>query len=98
MKPDTELDRLFSAARAAGPDTSRVEAGLETRVLARIRADRVRRPWYAVAWRLVPLFTAATLAIGAWYVVSVPDSSADMNSLITAEYGDTLAQNFLNGD
>jgi len=97
MRPDERLDRIFKEARGAVPDTSRVETGLETRVLARVREIKGRRPWYSLAWRLVPLFTAVTVALGIWYYASAPDPSADMRAAITAEYEDTLSLNILNG-
>ncbi len=100
MKPDERLDRIFEAARGASPDIGRVEVGLEVRVLARVREARSERsrPWSAWTWRLVPLFTAATLAVGLWYYVSTPDNPTDMRSVITAEYSEYLAQNFTTGE
>ena len=94
---DGRLDRIFRAAGAVSLDVSRVEAGFETRVLARIRGLRERRPWFAAAWRLVPLFTAIAIALGAWYYVTAPAPSSDMRSVITAEYENSLALNYLTG-
>ncbi len=56
---DKTLDALFSAARAALPDTARAEFGFETRLAARIRDaalcdvqqyswPRVRHQWEAI--------------------------------------------------
>ena len=64
---DNELDKVFGAARKARPDTARVEYGFETRLLARIRAERERAtPWFVFAWRLMPAFAAVVVAIGVW--------------------------------
>jgi hypothetical protein len=61
------IDRLFQAARSAKPDTARVEYGFETRLLAELRADRRRpAPWFAFAWKLVPVFVAVVVVIGVW--------------------------------
>ena len=65
MTPDDQLDRLFSAAREDVADTSRAEYAFETRVLARLRAER-GGSWLAWAWRLCPYFAALALAAGAW--------------------------------
>lgn len=62
-----KLDRLFRAARAVPPDTARIEFGFETRLLARLRADRaLPAPWFAAAWQFVPVFAAIVVAVGVW--------------------------------
>jgi hypothetical protein len=65
MKPDP-LDALFRAVREDAPDTSRAEYGFETRVLARIRAER-RTSWQGWAWRLCPFFASIAVLAGAWF-------------------------------
>jgi hypothetical protein len=101
MKPDRDngLDRLFEKARTVNPDVFGVEAGLETRVLARIRAERERRvgilDW---SWRLVPAFSAIVVALGVWYYASIPSYSVDMHTAFAADYEDTLALNLINGE
>ena len=70
---DEELNRLFQAARQHTPDTARAEYAFETRLLARLRAERARPaawPWAAVAARLLPVFAAIVLALGAWNLAS----------------------------
>ena len=37
--PDRQLDALFALARERRPDTSDVEFGFETRLMARVRAQ-----------------------------------------------------------
>lgn len=100
MKPDVKdgLDRLFSTARAIPPDISGVETAFETRVLARVRAVRTHVPIFYWAWRLVPVFTAVVIALGAWYYASIPSYGVDMHSAFTADYEETLALNFIGGD
>jgi hypothetical protein len=66
-KSDHNLERLFSAARAAEPDTTRHQWGFETRVLARIREERTLvTSMFSWAWRLCPFFAALALAAGLW--------------------------------
>lgn len=60
-------DKLFKAARATKPDTSRVEYGFETRLLARLRTERSQPvAWFAWTWKLMPVFAAVVLALGIW--------------------------------
>ena len=65
MNPDP-LTTLFRTVCADAPDTSRAEFGFETRVMARIRAER-STSWQGWAWRLCPFFTALAVATGAWF-------------------------------
>ena len=65
---DDQLDDFFRKARATKPDTSRIEFGFETRLLARIRVER--DSWSAWSWRLCPLFAALVVALGLWSWVS----------------------------
>ncbi|MGA2193098.1 MAG: hypothetical protein ABSG42_06955 [Nitrospirota bacterium] len=93
------LAGFFAAARAHGDENpqraARVAESLETRVLARIRAERERPPFFALAWRFVPIFMAAVVALGAWYYATVPEQpKTDMRTAITSVYEDSLALNF----
>jgi hypothetical protein len=63
--PEKILETLFSAARAAQPETSRVEFGFETRFAARLR-EETRSSLAAWAWKLCPFFAALALAVGWW--------------------------------
>jgi hypothetical protein len=66
---DSRLDALFAQARARRPDTSRAEYGFETRLLARLRAERETSSiWATVSWRLAPLFAACVMALAVWQV------------------------------
>ena len=56
------LDKLFQAARADKPATARAEYGFETRLMARLRAERSR----PVTWRLLPAFAAIVIVLGVW--------------------------------
>jgi hypothetical protein len=83
MNGNDQLDRLFAAARQSKPDTARVEYGFETRLLARLRAQREQPAlWAAWTWRLVPAFAAVVLALGVW------NYAAPVETDLTALAGD----------
>ena len=65
-----KLDQLFQAARATRPDTARVEFGFETRLRARLLTEPP--PWFMFAWKLLPIFAAVVLVLGAWNYASAP--------------------------
>jgi hypothetical protein len=78
MKSDERLDRLFAAAREHQPDSSVLEYGFETRVLARIREER-SGAWFSWAWRMCPYFAALAAAAGAWaylHADGMPDTES----------------------
>lgn len=62
---DPMLDRLFEAARAEAPDTSRAEFAFETRLMGRLR-DEQSSSVFAWAWKLAPFFAAVVIAVGLW--------------------------------
>ena len=83
------LDNLFAAARQSKPDTARAEFGFETRLLARLRAEREQvAPWFAWTWRLAPVFAAVVLALGIWNYVALDADSSDWHGVITAGHED----------
>lgn len=64
---DHHLDALFAAARQDSPDTSRVEWGFETRVMARLREEGSPfAPVVTWAWRLCPFFAVLAVASVLW--------------------------------
>jgi hypothetical protein len=72
------LDEVFRAARQAPTDTARLEFGFETRLLARLRAERTTAlPWAEMVWRLVPVFAAVVVALGVWAHASAPLTTLD---------------------
>lgn len=91
------LDKLFKAARQAPVDTARVEFGFETRLLARLRADRSAvTPWYSFAWKLSPVFAAIVLALGVWnFVVTQP---SDLHAAIAGRSDEAVMMGYLVGD
>ncbi len=67
---DDALDALFATARARRPDTARAEFGFETRLLARLAAERNEQPGWrdftTWCWRLLPGFAVVTLVFALW--------------------------------
>jgi len=80
--PEEILQSLFSAARAAQPDTSRLEFGFETRFGARLR-EETRGSLGTWAWKLCPFFAAIALAAG-WWNYSNLRSDADAQIVVEA--------------
>ena len=81
---DDHLNEMLRAARDARPDTSRVEFGFETRLMARIRGERAAKadvPLFSWAWRLCPAFAAVTVALGVWTWFSPPDFTNHLTQL-----------------
>ena len=71
------LEQLFQAGRALPTETARVEFGFETRLMARLRTESV--PGFGYAWKLLPVFAAIVILLGAWNYVSEPlDLSATL--------------------
>ncbi|HUJ72714.1 MAG TPA: hypothetical protein VLZ30_10745 [Verrucomicrobiae bacterium] len=96
---DEELNQLFRSARAHRPDTSRAEYGFETRLLARLRADREQpAPWYAFTWRLMPAFAAVVVAIGVWTVMEWGAGSNNLQTAIASDYDENTLAAYLTGD
>ena len=93
---DEKLDKLFAAARGAKPDTARAEYGFETRLTARLRAEREQAaPWYAFAWKLIPAFAAVVLALGVWTFID--SSTGDLQSAIVGDHDETALAAIFSG-
>ncbi len=83
--PQDPLARLIRAARENSEDdseTTRLEFGFETRVLARIREER-GTSWLAWAAKLCPFAAALALLAGAWSYAHW-DDSPDGESVVDA--------------
>jgi len=64
---DPQLDSLFAQARARRANTSAIEYGFETRVMARLRAEKQPGSiWAMVSWRMMPFFAACVLGLVVW--------------------------------
>lgn len=93
---DEELDFLFGRARQASPDISEVERNFETRVMARIRESR--EPWYALAWRLAPVFLALTLLLAGWSFFYSPVHPADPVTALASGTQEVVLVDYLTGE
>ncbi|KAA0891251.1 hypothetical protein [Oryzomonas rubra] len=96
---DERLDRLFAAARTVPVDTSALEDHFETRLMARL-GERRREviPWYAVMWRMVPLFAVLVAVIAVYGTNFGPSPSGDLFAAISSSQEEYLAQNILTGE
>ena len=93
--PKPDLDALFALARKHRPGTSRTEYAFETRLMARLHAQRqsgTSSIWAKVSWRMIPLFAVCVLALGLWRteVVSEADDTTNMASVDQPEAIDLL--------
>jgi hypothetical protein len=91
--PDPELDSLFALARQRRADTSAIEYGFETRVMARLRAEKgVGSIWAMVSWRMMPFFAACVLALTVWRaeIISEVDDAAQSASVNSPASLDSL--------
>ena len=79
---DVELDRYFALARQAPPDISGVGRNFETRVMERIREGR--EPWFAWAWRLVPIFLVLTILLAGWSLSYSPAHPVDPVTMLAS--------------
>ena len=95
---DMRLDRLLAAAREEHTDTGSAEEYFETRLLARIRELCETPPWYALVWKMVPMFAvlAAVVAISAF--TFNPSRKSDMFAAITGSQEMTIAGSYLGGE
>jgi hypothetical protein len=96
---DERLDRLFAAARTVPVDTFALEEHFETRLMARL-GERRREgiPWYAVMWRMVPLFAGLVAVIAVYGTNFKPSFSGDLFAAISSGQEEYLAQNILTGE
>jgi hypothetical protein len=96
---DERLERFFAASRNARMDTSALEEHFETRLMARLRERRREGiPWYALMWRMVPVFTVLVVLIAVYSISYKPLSSGDLFAAISSGQEEYLAQNVLTGE
>jgi hypothetical protein len=96
---DERLDRLFAVARTTRVDTSVLEEHFETRLMARLRERRgAGIPWYALMWRMVPVFAVVVVLIAVYNTSLKPVSSDDLFAAISSGQEESLAQNVLAGE
>ena len=92
----SELDLLFTEARAHPPDTSRAEFAFETRLLARLPKPLTpASAWARINWQLIPAFTLMVLGLMIWETqVSNTASESQQNALVENPEAGELLTNF----
>jgi hypothetical protein len=94
-----KLDGLFAAARKAEPYKTDMEYGFETRLMAKIRANRERQmPFLLWSWRLIPVFMSIVIFLGIWIYSSRYSSIADLSAITKIGNEETTLVTFLTGE
>lgn len=97
-KSDMRLERLFAVAREEHIDTGAAEEYFETRLLARIRELRETPSWYALVWKMVPIFAALAAVVAISALTFNPSRKNDMFAAITGSQDTTLSGSYLAGE
>jgi len=98
-KTDERLDQLFTIARTERIDTDTLQEHFETRLLARIRELRSEPiPWYALAWRMVPIFAVVAVIISATTFTLAPSHSNDLFAALSGDQDEVAASSYLIGE
>ncbi len=96
---DDKLDKLFAAARKAELYDKGTEYGFETRVLARIRADRAEdKSFLFWAWRLMPFFVLVVMCLTIWISFLKPSHSSVLIAEAGSGYDDAVVVSYLAGE
>lgn len=96
---DAKLDRLLLALRERVVDTTRLDHGFETRMMAVLRQRQAGEPTlFFMAWKLAPMFLALLLAVGGWvYTVSGPQGGVHITA-IGAGHEEVQMVRYMTGD
>ncbi len=96
---DTSFDRLLGRLGAGRRDTSRLELGFETRVMARIREDREQQPaFFRMAWRLAPVFVSLFVVVSSWVYITGNDPDIDHIAHTNARHEGIQLVKYMSGD
>lgn len=96
---EEKIERLFAAARKAEPYKAAIEYRFETRLMAKIRAERERQmPFFLWAWRLIPVFASIVIFLGIWISSSRYSSMIDLSTLTQVGNEETTMVAFLTGE
>jgi len=102
MEPDQNdkrLDRLFAAARGAELYDLRKEHGFESRVMAKIRAEREGRiPFLVWTWRLTPVFLSLIIFLGIWTYTAESRYATDLSAVARIGNLETMLTASLTGE
>jgi hypothetical protein len=96
---DDRLERLFAAASKSEPYSANLQYGFETRVMAKIKAQRNgQNPFFLWAWRLMPVFVLAVLMLGVWTYVAEHRQLTDMSTIAGINNEETMMVASLTGE
>jgi len=96
---EERLERLFEAARKSQPYNTEIEYGFETRVMAKIKAEREKRkPFFSWSWRLMPAFVSAVLILGIWTYMAEHQQWVDLSSIAGINHEETMLVASLTGE
>jgi len=96
---DAKLDRLFAAARKAELYTPEKEYGFETRLMARVRAEREsEQSFFMWEWRLIPFFVSLIIFLGIWIYASEPHPAIDLSALTHIGNEEAVLTAYLTGE
>lgn len=96
---ETKLDRLLRALRGRVVDTTRIEHGFETGIMAALRQRQAGEPAvFFMAWKLAPMFLALLVAVGGWaYAVAGPRGGVHI-AAIGAGHEEVQMVRYMTGD
>lgn len=96
---DAKLSLLLRALRGRKADTTRIEHGFETRMMAVLRQRQAGEPAvFFMAWKLAPMFLALLLAVGGWvYAVAGPQGGVHI-AAIGAGHEEVQMVRYMTGD
>ncbi len=98
-RDNDRIERLFAAARKSQPYEATIEYGFETRIMAKIKAEREKRkPFFSWAWRLMPAFVSAVLILGIWTYVAEHKQLVDLSSITGINNEETMLVASLTGE
>ncbi len=93
------LDKLFATVRKAQLYDKGREYGFETRVLARIQANRAEnRSFLFWAWRLMPFFVLVVICLTIWISFLKPYHSSVLIAEAGSSYQDAVVVSYLAGE
>ena len=96
---DAKLDMLFAAAREAELYPPEREYGFETRVMARIRAEKEKQQSFLIwEWRLIPFFVSLIIFLGVWIYTSESHPTIDLSALTHSGNEEAVLTAYLTGE
>ena len=96
---DAKLDMLFAAARKVELYPQAREYGFETRVMARIRAERESQKSFLMwEWRLIPIFVSLIIFLGIWVYAFETRPTIDLSALTHIGNENAVLTAYLTGE